>query len=208
MNSLNEVLAFVGGSGILLGAVAWIIRGVMSHAMNRDLEAFKSQLQNATSLESERLRHDLRLVAADSEKRSALLNERRALIISELYKKLVDFLGAAESFAAIADWGNEPTKEEKAVILGDKATEFFSYYQYHRIYFSEELANQLRALFDAVHGSARMLSFWMHRQKASSQAADNHWEAWEKAWSTIEKDVPPILTAIEHEFRALLGVSR
>ena len=42
----------------------------------------------------------------------------------------------------------------------------------------------------------------------SSAAALKHDEAWDKAWDAIQKGVPPLLTEIEKEFRALLGVTR
>ncbi|SRR5258706_6690590 len=205
MATIYDVLTFVGGSAVLLAAAAWLIRAALGHAMNRDLEQFKAGLQTTATLQSEQLRHELRLIATDVEKRSVLLNEKRAQVIAELYKKLVDFLSAAQSFAALTEWGGEPSKEEKAVTLGDKASEFFTYYQYHRIYFSEELGDQLKTLFETVHGPALMLRVWMNYK---DRAADKHFEAWTKASDTIQKDVPPILSAIEREFRVLLGVTK
>jgi len=134
MDTINSVLAFVGGSAVLLAAAAWLIRAVLTHGMNRDLEEFRSRLQSTSELQAEQLRHELRLVAADVEKRSALLNEKRAQVIAELYRRLADFLSSAQSFAAIAEFGGEPPKEEKAIALGEKAADFFTYYQHHRIY--------------------------------------------------------------------------
>lgn len=113
MDTLYDVLGFVGGSGILLAAVAWLIRSALSHAVARDLEAFKANLQTASTMGAERLRHELHLVAADVEKRTGLLNEKRAEVIAELYKRLIDFLSAAESFASYAEWRGEPSKTKR-----------------------------------------------------------------------------------------------
>jgi len=208
MNTLYDVLAFVGGSGILLAAAAWLIRSALSHASARDLEAFKSRLQSTSTTEIERLRHELKLIATDLEKRSVLLNEKRADVISELYRRLVDFVSSAESFAAIIEWGGASTKEEKAVILGQAASEFVTYYQYHRIYFSDELCATLKTLFDTVHGPSLHLRMWMNLKDRGGSAPQKYDEAWTKAWETIQKDVPPILAAVEAEFRSLLGVPK
>jgi len=101
MDTFYDVLGFVGGSGVLLAAVAWLIRAALSHGMARDLEAFKAKLQSASTTEAERLRHELHLVASDVEKRTGLLNEKRAEVIAELYKRLVDFVSAAEKLRLV-----------------------------------------------------------------------------------------------------------
>jgi hypothetical protein len=49
---------------------------------------------------------------------------------------------------------------------------------------------------------------WMKMAERSSAAALKHDEAWDKAWDAIQKGVPPLLTEIEKEFRALLGVTK
>jgi hypothetical protein len=208
MDTFYDVLGFVGGSGVLLAAVAWLIRAALSHGMARDLEAFKTKLESASTTEAERLRHELHLVASDVEKRTGLLNEKRAEVIAELYKRLVDFVSAAESFASYTEWKGEPSKNEKAAQLGEKADAFVTYYQHHRIYFSEGLANSLRDLFETVHRPALAFRMWMKMAERSSAAALKHDEAWDKAWDAIQKGVPPLLTEIEKEFRALLGVTK
>jgi hypothetical protein len=208
MDTFYSVLAFVGGSTALLAAAAWLIRAVLKHGLSRDLEEFRSHLQSTAALQTEQLRHELRLVASDVEKRSSLLNEKRAQVIAELYRKLADFLSSAQSFAALAEWGGEPSKEDKAKVLGEKAADFFTYYQHHRIYFSEELCERLRSLFDTVHGPALKFRMWMNYKEKGGNAALRHDEAWNEAWDVLQRDVPPILNAIEREFRVLLGVTK
>jgi hypothetical protein len=146
-------------------------------------------------------------VAADVVKRTTLLNEKRAEVVAELYKRLVEFLFAAESFAAIAEYSGEPTKEEKAQILGDKAQRFHEYFHHHRIYFSEKLCDGLQELFRAVTGPTMSFRMWMRlAENSAGRSVEKYHESWDAAWKVIRNEVPPLQKKLENEFRNLLGV--
>src|ERR1043165_8182915 len=104
MSTFAEVIKFVGGTAVIGGLIVWLIRSVVLHVLSKDVETYKNQLQNESAATLERLRHQLRLAAAEHEKRTALLQEKRAEVVATLYTKTVDFLAAAESFAAIVEW--------------------------------------------------------------------------------------------------------
>lgn len=198
---------FVGGSAVLLGALAWLLRTWFNHGLSRDLANHAAALDRATQIEAARLQHDLELVAADVVKRTTLLNEKRAEVVAELYKRLVEFLFAAESFAAIAEYSGEPPKEEKAKILGDKAQQFHEYFHHHRIYFSEKLCDGLQELFRAVTGPTMSFRMWMRlAENNAGRSVEKYHESWDAAWKAIQEVVPPLRTKVEKEFRDLLGV--
>ena len=148
---IEEVIKFLGGSALLLAAVAWLIRSLVSHFLSKDVEEFKTQLQSQSAVTLERLRHDLRLVAAQHENQIRLLQESRAAVIAELYSKLIDFVGTAESFASYAEWEGEPSKEEKAKTLGEKAGDFRNYFLRHKIYFTDNTCEKVESLWHEVH---------------------------------------------------------
>lgn len=108
----------------------------------------------------------------------------------------------------MAEWAGEPSKDKKAIALGEAAGAFITYYQYHRIYFSEELADSLKSLFDTVHKPALTFRMWMKMAERSQAAALKHDEAWDKAYDSIQQEVLPLLTKIEQEFRMLLGATK
>ena len=99
----EEVVKFLGGTALVLAAVGWLVRSLIGHFLSKDVESFKHRLQSESTVELERLRHSLRLVASEHEKQIHLLQERRAEVIAELYARLIEFLGAAESFASLAE---------------------------------------------------------------------------------------------------------
>jgi hypothetical protein len=206
MSNLWDVLAFVGGSSALLTAVAWLLRAALHHSMSRDLVEFKSRIETSATTEIERLRSELRISEAEYGKRSTLLQEKRANLIDELYKKLIDYLAAAESFSSIIEWGGEPTKEEKAGVLAEKSSELFVFFLRHRIYFSAALCDQIQHLYNTVRVPTTQYRVWLAAVRNSDNSGGKFQESWDKAAQTIQKDVPPLMSAIEDEFRALLGV--
>jgi len=203
---VEEIIKFLGGTALVLAAVAWVVRSLVVHLLSKDIESFKEQLQAQSAVQLERLRHELRLVAAEHEKRTHLLQERRAQTIAELYARLVNFLAAAESFASLMEWSGEPSKEEKAILLAQRAGEFREYFLCNRIYFSENVCQKFETLFREVHGSSLRFRIWLAQDEKGAAVATQMHKAWEEAWKVMKDKVPPLVTAIEAEFRELLGV--
>lgn len=207
----EEVIKFLGGTTIFIAAVAWLARSLTGHFLSKDVESFKQHLQSESDVELERLRHSLRLIASEHEKQIHILQEQRAAVIAQLYEKLIEFVSAGSSFAALAEWKGEPSKEEKAVILGDKASDFHHYFQIKRIFFSKEVCAKVDAVFQESHAALLTYRSWLAMSKNADGQSSVHQkmdEAWSNAWSTMKDKVPLLVAAVEEEFRSLLGVSR
>jgi hypothetical protein len=208
MSVLADVATFVGGSALLLAAFAWLLRTALSHTLQRDLAEFKARLEATATAELERVRSQLRLVEAERSKQSTLLLEKRAAVIDTLYTNLIDYLGAAESFSSLIEWEGEPSKEEKAKVLGEKSEEFFGFFLRHRIYFTAPLCDKIQHLHDTVRVPMLKYRAWLSSVKDGAGSGGKLFEAWEKAAETIRGDIPPLMHAIEAEFRLLLGVTK
>lgn len=205
MDTLAAIFTYFGGSVALLGGIAWIIKSALGHFATRDLESFKAGIANTASFELERLKAELKAVTSAQERRGTLLVEKRAEVVAEIYRRLVDFIAAAESFSSIIEYSGEPNKEEKAKKLGDAAGLYFSYYQYNKIYFSAGLCEKFKVLFDSIHAPTLRLRVWMNMKDSGGDSHMRYTEAWSDAWKAIQSEVPPILAGIEEEFRTLLG---
>lgn len=204
----EELVRFLGGTAIAIAAMAWLARSLISHFLAKDVESFKLRLQSESTFEVERLRHSLRLVASEHEKQVQLLHERRAEVIAELYAKLKEFVGAATSFAALIEWQGEPTKEEKAVALGSKAFEFRRYFEMKRIFFSNDVCSKVDAVFEEIHSTSIKYRIWLaHSKDGGGSVYEQLDAAWNEAWASMKDKVPPLVAAVEAEFRSLLGVS-
>jgi len=186
---MEDLLKFLGSATILIGAIAWLIRSLVMHFLSKDIENYKSEL---------------RFQLLDHEHRISRLHEKRAEIISELYKKLFVFLAAAESLANPITFSGEPDKKEKVNKLAETAGTFRQYYNEHKIYFSKSFCKKIDSLWDKVFDATRKYAFWVNREEF--EGGINSFEAWEKAWDVISKDSPDLLEQLQHEFRELLGV--
>ena len=203
---IQELIIALGGSAILLGAVAFLTRSIILHFLSKDVETFKQKLSQQSVIEVEKLKHDLRLVATEREKQMALLHEKRATVIAELYGHLVEFVGAAEDFVAIIEFAGEPSKLEKGKVLDEKARQLHGFFIKNEIYFSERITKKVHQLFKEVMGSSRQFGMWLqmsHRARCADAKMD---AAWDAAWNTIRDTMPPLMAEIKQEFRALLGV--
>lgn len=49
---IEETIKFLGGSAILLGAVAWLIRSIISQGLSKDIAVFKTEIQKKVLLKS------------------------------------------------------------------------------------------------------------------------------------------------------------
>src|SRR5882762_8947453 len=87
---LTSVLTTVGGGGVLLAAAAWLIKTVLTDRLAREAEEFKTQLKADADAQIERLKNSLEMAALEHQVRFSKLHERRAEVIAELYKRLVE----------------------------------------------------------------------------------------------------------------------
>lgn len=204
----QELLIAFASSALVLSAVAWLTRSIILHFLSKDFETFKQQLTHQSALELENLRHSLRLVATEREKQIGLLQEKRAAAIVEIYARLVAFIAAAESFAAIVEFGGEPSKPDKAKTLNEKGWEFRDYFLKHRIYFSQPICEKVDQLFNSVMTKSGRFQMWHAMSEKHERLEGKMHEAWDAAAATIKEKAPPLLAEIEREFRTLLGVIR
>ena len=202
----EQILLSLGGTAILVGGAAWLTRSIVVHFLSKDFETFKKQLETQSAETTARLTHSLQLVAAEHETRTSILLERRAKVIAKLYRLLVEFLAAAESFAAIASFAGEPTKPEKAKILHEKAIEFQKFFFPNRIYFNEVTCKNVDELVRGVWKSTSNLRIWWELNEQQSAAGVRMMEAWQETSNFITEKVTPLMSGVEREFRQMLGV--
>jgi hypothetical protein len=115
METWQTILLAIGGNTALLAVLAWLARTLISQSFSRDLERHKAALTSQTQSATERLRHELQLIAQEHQVTFSKLQERRANVIAEAYGLLVDAYWAGSSFASPIEFGGEPNKQEKYV---------------------------------------------------------------------------------------------
>ena len=202
---IEELIKFLGGSVILIGAVAWLIRSLVTHQLSMDIEKLKIKLKHDAEIEIQKISHELSLSSIEHEHKIASLQEKRAEVIAELYKLLVRLVGSAQSYASYLEYSSEPNKDEKAKILGEDANNFRDYFLDNRIYFPNEICTDIDELWENIISPAKHFGFWRNNTDTldGQRKAD---EAWDKAVDSLNEKVAPLLRKIANEFRLILGV--
>src|SRR5882672_1534189 len=94
----GEVIKALGGQAVFLGAAGYLVKEIVSHRLSKQAEEFKVQLESRAAVEVERLKASLQLVATEHQIQFAKLHEKRALVIAELYTRLIETRRTAGEF--------------------------------------------------------------------------------------------------------------
>ncbi|WP_386066893.1 hypothetical protein ACFJIW_20640 [Tahibacter sp. UC22_41] len=132
---MTDVLEFLAAIGIGAAALSWLAKSLVTHWLSRDIDSYKSRLAHQHSIELEKIKSDLGLVAKQYEKRMTLLLERRASVIAGLWSELSSLESAANLLLERARVLHGDFKD----LLSDKSQTF-----------DRELADQFFAACDAV----------------------------------------------------------
>jgi hypothetical protein len=225
------VVSFLGGSALLLAAVGYLVKQLITHNLNLDVEsfkadlklkseteiqrlahnlkldaeAFKADLKLKSETEIQRLAHDLRLGGLAYEHKVALLHAKRAEVIAELYKNLQSIINHTRDYATTSnDNVNELFHGWKSAI-----EEFTTYFDNHKIYFTAELCALIDTLENEILDSS-IKAAESHEALRNEALAPSEILKYAKmksdAVKMLDTHVPPIKTKITKEFRQLLGV--
>lgn len=85
----EDLLRTLGGMAILVTAMAWLSKSLLTNLLSRDLERFKSELQASSQRSVESLKATLQIEAHRRATEYSALHAKRAELISELYVRAV-----------------------------------------------------------------------------------------------------------------------
>ncbi|MBE0595703.1 MAG: hypothetical protein IH614_00375 [Desulfuromonadales bacterium] len=207
MDPWQSILLALGGNAALLLILGWLARSLGSQLLARDLAKFKAGLESATTDTTERLRHDLQLAALEHQVRFSKLHDRRARVIAEVYGLLVEAHWASQSFVALAEFGGEPSKQEKYIAAMNKAADFYRYFDKNRIYLPEALCTQLEQFNKDMRGKVIGFGVFITHDSGSSPPhfTQQKLDAWIKASEYFDKEIPIARAALEGELRGILA---
>jgi 7-cyano-7-deazaguanine synthase in queuosine biosynthesis len=202
----GEIITAIGGSAVLFGAMAWLVRSVINHFLSKDLEKFKLNLQRESQQELMRLQSSLQLVELEHQIRFSKLHERRAEIIAELYTRAVGLYRAASAFVKLYQSLDEAKNKENIKSLWNAADKFRNYFDEHRIYFNENTCTTIDSFNEALSKACSNLIVFIQDAPALNLTTAQIWDEWNKTMTLMEGDVPKIRKSLEESFREILGV--
>lgn len=183
------LVAFSGNAALLL-VLGFLGRSLMSSVLAKDIEKFKADLHAAT------VEHQVRF---------SKLHEKRAEVLAQLYKLLVETTWQATTFASPMQWAGDPDKKTQYVTTVNAITEYFRFFDQHRIWLPASLCDSLEAFAKQLRTPTIHLGVYLEIEHPTKNTLKEREKVWAKAWDSVERDIPRLRTAIEAEFRELLG---
>jgi hypothetical protein len=205
MNELWQILlTAVGGSAVLLLAVGFLVKNLISHLLSKDVECFKAEIQHGATVQLERTLSDLRQTALEREVRFRQLHEKRSLVIAELYARIVATVDKFEYAFEPIEWFGQPSREAKMKEAMPSMLELREYFERNRILFPEALADQIHAFIEKLGGWWHEYRIWSTMADQDEIAKKSQNAAIVAAWKGIRNEVPGLRRELEQEFRKLL----
>ncbi len=193
---MEVLVEIVVSSGVILG----LLKGFPSFFFAKSLEKHKAKLNKESDAAIAKLNADLRIQAFKHEKSFTILQEKRALVIEELYFKLCECIRFIGSFVN-SEFIGEEDKDEKAKKVVSAISEFSAYFESKKIYFDSSFCDSVDKVF---HNAADIAIDCGINGYASGK---DKRDAFRANFSKMQNEVYPLLRKLAEDFRALLGVS-
>jgi hypothetical protein len=107
MTPIELVLIAFGGNVMLLAVLGYLAKSLMSQLLAKDLKHFETKLSQASAVAAEELKHSLSLVAHEHHVRFNHLHDKQAVVLEDIYAKLLEF----EDASAALTLANNDTPE-------------------------------------------------------------------------------------------------
>jgi len=207
METWQTILLAFGGNAALLAVLGILAKSLLEKLITRDTKRFESELKAKSDATIEHLKNELQLRTIEHQVRFSRLHEKRASVIAELNGHLAEVLWEAECFLSPMQWAGDPPQEEKHRNAMNKLVEFFRFFDKHRIYLPTELCESLQELVMQVR--RHVINFGVY-VKFDDATLNDHTraqkeKAWNEGWDALKNQAPQARTALENEFRVLLG---
>jgi hypothetical protein len=195
----------VGGGAVLLSVAAWLIKTALMSKLTQETEAFKARLKADADVEIERLKSSLQKIAVEHQVRFSKLHSERAEAIAELYKRLVIVFSEGHIFVLTGGFPREGQRE-KYNEMAHKIEDFCSYAEVHRIYLPESICALVDEFVNPLRKAIIGVGVYGGIDYPNEQTMIQRRDAMMEAFNAFEIKIPAARTALEKEFRTLLGV--
>ena len=222
MSAWETVFLAFGSSATMLAILGVLGKSLLDKLITRDMKRFeielksksdsaverlKFQLKSESDVAMERLKSELQIRTIEHQVRFSRLHEKRAEIIAELYKNLVNALVETESFMAPFQMAGEPDRKDKYKTAWSALVELNIFFNNNRIYLPQQQCRQLDTLINNLRNMLIKNGSFL-RQEDSMLTHEQHnkkYETWDASWNEIKTEIATAKASLEDEFRSLLG---
>jgi hypothetical protein len=159
-------------------------------------------------VEIERLKTSLQMVAIEHQIRFSKLHEKRAEVIAELYKRLVDVYLHGRQFVLTSE--NNPTPQQQAEFdkTGREVFDLSIFIEKHRIYLSDSVCALLDKFVSDAGKSVNAAGIFGRFKNPTEHTLLQSYAAFTKVYDDFGKAIPEARRVLEIEFRKMLGVEQ
>jgi hypothetical protein len=193
---IETLVATVGGGTVMLAAVAWLIKTLVSNRLALDTEKFKIEMKASADTEIERLKAFL--------VRASRVHERQLDILGKLFRNFSDAQGLFQSMTRTGRMAGEITPEEYAPKVMEAMKSAQEEFLNGRLFIPKALVQQCEGFFSAVFEGQRDFSLAHIPQLDPTERA----KFWTSAATVAHQQVPKILAEIEEAARAVVHGER
>ncbi|MBN6152404.1 hypothetical protein JR065_18865 [Xanthomonas sp. AmX2] len=207
MEAWQTILLAITGNTLAVAAIAWLAKKFVDNSLQRNLQSHRAALESENQIASEKLRHDLAIVAQERSVVFSKLHERRAEVIAQIYALISDVVRRGGSFTSPIEMAGEPTKQEKYAQFADAFNALLEYFDKNKIYLPKDTCSKVDSLIDDIRSHAVRLNigFLRAEDKSDTSGYHNMLDQWGKAWTYFKDQVPEVRGALEDDLRALVG---
>ncbi|WP_282088254.1 hypothetical protein [Aquimarina algiphila] len=213
MKILFDVLEKIGVIGLICVLIGYLAKQIISMVINKDLEKYKANLQEESH--SYRLSFEKQIENFKSElsilsNRQFRLDEKRALVIEELYHNMVNLNTHLINLTALFKEGSSPEAideedQKQANKTAELANKFVEHFDRNKIYFTAGTCKMVEILIQDSKSAFFDYTFSMKYGRSYSPESGRKKHS---AAKKVRDDIPKSLNAIEEEFRLLTGVNK
>jgi len=179
---------------------------------NESLESYKSKLNEELSSKIEPLKAELNKQNISHQIQYSFLNQERAKVLVELYKKL------QELYSAMADWtatiqpvieDADKEREDRAIRANKALFDFKNYFHLNKIFFKKSFCLSIEELIKVYWDKGWDFGYAQNRILEGNLPSD-FFKQYSKELSAISKElrekIPPMIEEIEELCRDILSV--
>jgi hypothetical protein len=202
---LDSVWAAITANTLALAVLGFLAKSLISQFLEKDVAKFKSNLEETAKSEIEKYKSELEIERIKLQISYGGIFEKQANVITEIYKKIVDFEIKVQS--AIT-----PTDDRAKCFIAfiDSYRNLFGYYELNRVllppHIESHFENLRKSMYMGVirHKQAedRLSKPHLLREKDF----DKIFEQQDKAHEIIDS-LPKMKQELTNELRSLIGVS-
>ena len=205
MDVWMTVLLAISGNTILVAALAWLAKSVISGWLSKDLERHRFQLQREAETALTTTRHELGMVAQEHALKATELQTRRAAVIAEIYGLLADVEWEASMYVSLADLTGADSNDEQYAKVKEKVEQFYRYFNRNRIYLPEDTCETVWSVMNGMVQATNKMKAYLYDGRDKGWVGKDQLEALKDAHVHFDSKHRDARKKLERDLRAIMG---